>query len=58
VDWTRGQGSFVLVSSYEVLQQLKDTKFKELKAGLKKVRKQLVEDKDNKGAQLLVKLIN
>lgn len=58
VDWSRGQGSFVLVSSYEVLQQLKDSKFKDLKASLKKVRKQLVEDRDNKGAQLLVKLIN
>lgn len=58
VDWSRGQGSFVIVACYEVLQHLKDEKFKELKASLKKNKKHLLEDRDNKGAQLLAKLLN
>ncbi|CAH2356055.1 pumilio homology domain family member 6 [[Candida] railenensis] len=54
-----GQGSFVIVSVYEVLQlsTTEQQKFKELQKALKKVKKNLVKDTDNKGAQLLAKLI-
>lgn len=58
VDWCNGQGAFVLVSCYEVLQHSKESLFKNLKTALKKVKKQLAAERDNKGAQLFVKLIN
>ncbi|KAK6458035.1 Puf family RNA-binding protein [Scheffersomyces xylosifermentans] len=56
-DWTNGQGAFVIVSIFEVLQISKDAKFKELNQELKKIKKELVKNKDNKGAQLLLALL-
>lgn len=57
-DWSSGQGAFVIVSSYEVLQLLGETNnFKELNKALKKIKKDLAKDEGNKGAQLLLKLI-
>lgn len=57
-DWTSGQGAFVIVACFEVLQLLNENdKTKELGKALKKIRKDLSDDADNKGAQLLLKLI-
>lgn len=57
-DWASGQGAFVLVAVYEVLQLLDEKEqLKALTKALKKIRKDLVSDKDNKGAQLLASLV-
>lgn len=57
-DWTSGQGAFVLVACFEVLELLEVSgKAKELGKALKKNKKSLALDTDNKGAQLLLKLI-
>lgn len=57
LNWTTGQGAFVVVAVYEVLQLLDETsKFKELKTAIKGIKKELSKDKDNKGAQLLLAL--
>ncbi|CAK7909871.1 pumilio homology domain family member 6 [[Candida] anglica] len=55
--WLSGQGAFVIVAVYEVLQLSQDAKFKDLSKALKKMKKTLSGDKDNKGAQLLLKLM-
>ncbi|KAG2735393.1 hypothetical protein G9P44_001607 [Scheffersomyces stipitis] len=57
LDWTTGQGAFVIVSVFEVLQISKDSKFKDLSKELKKIKKDLSKNKDNKGAQLLLALL-
>ncbi|EGV63994.1 Pumilio y domain member 6 [Yamadazyma tenuis] len=58
-DWCTGQGSFIVLSVYEVLETSKETeKLKELKKHLKKIKKQLADDKGNKGAQIILKILN
>ncbi|QRG38858.1 hypothetical protein FDK38_003276 [Candidozyma auris] len=55
--WVSGQGAFVVLAVYEVLA-LKDHKeSKNLTKALKKIKGDLKKDKDNKGAQLLLKLL-
>lgn len=57
--WASGQGSFIILAIYEVFEALKDIeKSKQLKKELKKIKKQLSQDKDNKGALILLKLLN
>ncbi|ODV78054.1 ARM repeat-containing protein [Suhomyces tanzawaensis NRRL Y-17324] len=56
--WVSGQSAFVVVSIYEVLKLGNHKKIKELTKALGKEKKTLKADKDNKGAQLLLELIN
>ncbi|KAK6204381.1 Puf family RNA-binding protein [Scheffersomyces amazonensis] len=57
-DWTTGQGAFVVVAVYEVLQiSSEDSTFKKFKKELLKQKKELASDKDNKGAALLLSLL-
>lgn len=56
-DWVSGQGSFVIVAVYEVLKLSKSDQAKELEKEIKKLKKTLASDKDNKGAQLLLKIL-
>jgi len=51
LDWANGQGSFVIVSVFEVLKLSKAPIFKILSKELKKIKSDL--DKENKGTQLL-----
>lgn len=57
-DWCSGQGSFIIVAIYEVLEASGDKKLKELTGAIKKIKKQLSEDEDNKGAKILLNIIN
>ncbi|CAH6720452.1 pumilio homology domain family member 6 [[Candida] jaroonii] len=57
-DWCSGQGSFIIVAIYEVLDASNDKKLKELTGAIKKIKKQLSEDGDNKGAKILLNIIN
>lgn len=57
-DWCTGQGSFIVLSIYEVLDLLHGSEMKDLKKSLKKIKKQLAEDKGNKGAQIILKILN
>lgn len=57
-DWCTGQGSFIVLSIFEVLDLVKGSELKELKKSLKNIRKQLAEDKGNKGAQIILKILN
>lgn len=56
-DWVAGQGAFVVLALYEVLQLSDKAKAKEITKALKKIKGDLAKDTDNKGAQLLVKLL-
>ncbi|SGZ51366.1 CIC11C00000005107 [Sungouiella intermedia] len=56
-DWVVGQGAFVVLAVYEVLALLDKSKAKDITKALKSIKKDLAKDKDNKGAQLLVKLL-
>ncbi|ODV64913.1 Puf family RNA-binding protein [Hyphopichia burtonii NRRL Y-1933] len=56
-DWVSGSGSFVIVAVFEVLQISKSPEFKKLEKELKKNKKTLQADTDNKGAQLLLKIL-
>lgn len=56
-DWTVGQGAFVILAVYEVLALLDKSKAKNITKALKSIKKDLIKEKDNKGAQLLVKLL-
>lgn len=56
-DWIVGQGAFVVLAVYEVLALLDKSKAKDITKALKSIKKELAKDKDNKGAQLLVKLL-
>lgn len=55
--WVSGQGAFVVLAVYEVLALLDASKAKALVKALKKLKGEMVKDKENKGAQLLVKLL-
>lgn len=58
-DWCSGQGAFIILAIYEVLDCLKQQdKLKLLKQQLKKIKKQLSSDNGNKGAQILLKILN
>lgn len=57
-DWVSGQGSFVVVATYEVLKLSKSKTGAKLEKHLKAIKKDLAKDADNKGAQLLVKILN
>lgn len=56
-NWVSGQGAFVVLAVYEVLAILDAAKAKALLKALKKCKSSMKEDTDNKGAQLLVKLV-
>lgn len=56
-DWVKGQGAFVVLALYEVLALLDKSKAKDITKALKKIKGDLTKDKDNKGAQLLLKLL-
>lgn len=53
--WISGQGAFVVLAVLEALEVLGSSQAKALKKTLKKFKKDMTNDKDNKGAQLLVK---
>lgn len=53
--WISGQGAFVVLALLEALEAQGSSHAKSLKKTLKKFKKDLAKDKDNKGAQLLVK---
>lgn len=55
--WVTGQGSFVVLAVYEVLDLQDKDKALELRKAIKKLRKDLERDTDNKGAQLLLKAL-
>lgn len=57
--WVRGQAVFVVIAVYEVLKLLSShaAAFGKLDKALKKVKKTVTKDTDNKGAVLLAKLI-
>ncbi|WPK25844.1 hypothetical protein PUMCH_003177 [Australozyma saopauloensis] len=54
-NWVTGQAAFVVLAVLEALEALKSAHAKSLKKVLKKFKKDMTNDKDNKGAQLLVK---
>lgn len=56
-NWVVGQGAFVVLAVFEVLAVLDAAKSKNLAKALKKLKSEMVKDKDNKGAQLLVKAL-
>ncbi|KAK6465088.1 Puf family RNA-binding protein [Scheffersomyces coipomensis] len=57
-DWTTGQGAFVVISVFEVLQISSEAAtFKKFKKELSKYKNLLAADKDNKGGQLLLTLL-
>lgn len=56
-NWVSGQGAFVVLAIFEVLSILDASKAKTLSKNLKKLKSDMVKDKDNKGAQLLVKAL-
>lgn len=53
--WVSGQGAFVVLAVLEALEILGSSQAMVLKKTLKKLKKEMINDKDNKGAQLLVK---
>ncbi|KAM9911180.1 hypothetical protein OXX69_003771 [Metschnikowia pulcherrima] len=53
--WVTGQGAFVVLAVYEVLTISDKEKSSEIRKAIKKLRKDLERDTDNKGAQLLLK---
>ncbi|OBA24232.1 ARM repeat-containing protein [Metschnikowia bicuspidata var. bicuspidata NRRL YB-4993] len=55
--WVTGQGSFVVLAVFEVLALQNKKKADELRKAVKKLRKDLERDTDNKGAQLLLKTL-
>ncbi|GEQ72249.1 hypothetical protein JCM33374_g5936 [Metschnikowia sp. JCM 33374] len=55
--WVTGQGSFVVLAVYEVLQIQDTEKAQSLHKALKKLKKDMQRDTDNKGAQLLLKAL-
>lgn len=55
--WVSGQGAFVVLALYEALQLKDDKEAKNLSKALKKLKGELKKDKDNKGAQLLLKFL-
>lgn len=58
LDWANGQSSsFVLVDVYEVLRFDNSKKSKEFEKALKKVKKSISNDSDNKGVQVLMKIL-
>ncbi|KAF3992552.1 hypothetical protein FT663_01417 [Candidozyma haemuli var. vulneris] len=56
-NWVSGQGAFVVLAVYEALSLKDEKEAKSLVKALKKLKGDLKKDKDNKGAQLLVKLL-
>lgn len=56
-DWVSGQGAFIVLALYEVLAILDKSKAKSITKALKKLKGDLKKDADNKGAQLLLKLL-
>lgn len=58
LEWANGQSSsFVLVDVYEVLRFDNSKKSKEFEKALKKVKKSISHDSDNKGVQVLMKIL-
>lgn len=55
--WVSGQGAFVVLSVYEVLALSDAKRAGAIKKQLKLLKKSLAADKDNKGAQLLLKAL-
>lgn len=56
-NWTNGQAAYVLLAAHDVLCLLDPKKAKELNKALKKMKKEIALDPDNKGGQALLKTL-